>query len=58
MEDELNMRRAEVVALRNYYQKTSEAVSVLEQTLKLVRNKQYINERELKALNTLLESKK
>lgn len=58
MEDELNMRRAEVEALRNYYQKTREAVGVLEQTLKLVRNKPYINEIEMKALNTLLESRK
>lgn len=58
MEDELRMRKFEVEALRNYYQKTSKALSVLEQILKLIQAKPYINEREQKALNYLLESQK
>lgn len=57
MEDELEMRKAEVWALRNYYQTTSKALSILEPALKLIKAKPYINEKEQKALNILLESR-
>jgi len=52
--DELEMRKAEVEALRGYYQKTKQAISELESTLKLIKSKPYLSDREHKALNELL----
>lgn len=54
--DELEMRKAEVEALRGYYQKTKQAVAELESTLKLIKSKPYLSDREHKALNELLEA--
>ena len=56
--DELEMRKAEVEALRGYYQKTKQAISELESTLKLMKSKPYLSDREHKALNELLGERK
>lgn len=56
--DELEMRKAEVEALRGYYQKTKQAVAELESTLKLIRSKPYLSDREHKALDELLGEQK
>jgi len=56
MEDELKMRRAEVEALRTYYTRTHTALNELENTLRIVKAKPFLSEREQKALSELLEA--
>lgn len=54
MEEELNMRRAEVEALRNYYKKNKQALNELEEILKQVRSDKKLSDRERQALDNLL----
>ena len=56
MEQELEMRRAEVEALRNYYKKTRTALNDLENTLRMIKAKPFLSDREQKALSELLEA--
>ena len=58
MEEELNMRRAEVEALRNYYQKNKQALNELEEVLKQVRSDKKLSDREKQALDNLLGDNK
>ena len=53
--DELEMRKAEVEALRGYYQKSKQAISELEETLKLLQKDRRMPISVGNAINNLLE---
>lgn len=54
--DELEMRRAEVDALRAYRKQTVNAVETLANTLRLLRLDSTVTQREKDAINFLLEN--
>lgn len=57
MEDELNMRRYEVVALRKFYQEVMPAIKTLSPTLKLMALKPTNTKREQSAWEVLLRER-
>lgn len=58
MDEELNMRRAEVEALRNYYHKNKQALNELENILKTLRSDKKLSDKERTALDNLLGENK
>lgn len=58
MDEELNMRRAEVEALRNYYHKNKQALNELENILKTLRLDKKLSDKERTALDDLLGENK
>ena len=58
MDEELNMRRAEVEALRNYYHKNKQALNELENILITLRLDKKLSDKERTALDDLLGENK
>lgn len=56
--DELEMRKAEVEALRGYYQKSKQALSELEEVLRQIKVSPCLSDRQVNAINELLGERK